>query len=155
MRAQVGLVVWFFSSLATIQSQQLVFDDAQTLLKSYCQTCHQGKSPAGRLDITRYATADSVIKEPQAWNRILLRLREGSMPPKGVPAPTSDQREKFSELSKAVKSRPSPSSSSGNGWVSANLGVILNPTRSSFRNTTSPSSSRPSTMSRFCSSSSS
>jgi hypothetical protein len=87
-----------FALLFPIQAQTFSFDDAQTVLKTFCQNCHQGKSPAARLDITRYATAESVIKEPQTWNRILLRVREGSMPPKGVPAPTADQRERFSAL---------------------------------------------------------
>jgi len=84
----------FFFALVSLQAQ--TFDDAQAMLKSYCQNCHQGKSASARLDVTRYATPDSVIKEPQTWNRILVRVREGSMPPKGLPAPTADQREKFS-----------------------------------------------------------
>jgi hypothetical protein len=72
------------------------FDDAQAVLKNYCQSCHQGKTPPGRFDVTRYSTADTIVKEPQMWSRIFQRLHDGSMPPKGVSTPSADQREQFS-----------------------------------------------------------
>src|SRR6266849_1703695 len=37
-----------FALLFPIQAQTFSFDDAQTVLKTYCQHCHQGKSPAAR-----------------------------------------------------------------------------------------------------------
>lgn len=68
------------------------FSDAESSLKNYCVTCHQGSAPAGHLDLTRYTAPDSILQQPEVWSRIYQRVREGSMPPKGVPAPTADQR---------------------------------------------------------------
>src|SRR5437667_3523174 len=82
---------------ATPQSlKAFSFDDAQAVLKTYCQACHQGKTAPGRLDLTRYSSADTLAKEPQIWSRVYQRMHDGSMPPKGTPAPAVEQREQFS-----------------------------------------------------------
>jgi hypothetical protein len=71
------------------------FADAQAALKRYCQSCHQGSSAPGRLDLSRYAAAESVSQDPQVWSRIYQRVREASMPPKGLPAPAAAEREQL------------------------------------------------------------
>ena len=68
------------------------FSDAESSLKKYCVTCHHGSTPSGHLDLTRYTARDSISQQSEVWSRIYQRVREGSMPPKGVPAPTADQR---------------------------------------------------------------
>jgi hypothetical protein len=75
---------------------EYAFGDARAVFETYCQSCHQGKTPAAHLDLTRYKTADSVTTEPQVWSRVYQRVRDGSMPPKGMPAPAADQREQLS-----------------------------------------------------------
>src|SRR5262245_49209238 len=84
-------VILAFSSLAGAYT----FDDAQILLKTYCQSCHQGKSPAGGFDLARVAAQSTLHDRPEAWNKLLARVRNGEMPPKGLPAPAVDQRESF------------------------------------------------------------
>jgi hypothetical protein len=71
------------------------FSDAERSLKNYCVTCHHGSTPAGHLDLTRYTAPDSISQQSEVWSRIYQRVREGSMPPKGLPAPTADQREQL------------------------------------------------------------
>src|SRR5262249_39232477 len=71
------------------------FDDGKAFLKTHCQTCHQGKTPAGNFDIQQVAAPASLRSEIARWNRLALRVRNGEMPPKGVPAPSPDQREQF------------------------------------------------------------
>ncbi len=71
------------------------FDEAQVFLKTYCRTCHQGKSPAAGFNLARIATTDSLRDHGQNWNSVLNRVRNGEMPPKGTPAPLSEQREVF------------------------------------------------------------
>jgi hypothetical protein len=81
------------------------FGDAQSSLKNYCVSCHHGSTPSGHLDLTRYTAPDSISQQSEVWSRIYQRVREGSMPPKGVPAPTADQRSWPDGLKKLCKVR--------------------------------------------------
>lgn len=69
--------------------------EAQALLKTYCVQCHQGKTPAAKLNLSRFRTIESVLDQPRVWNRMLVRVRNGEMPPQGKPAPAMKQREAF------------------------------------------------------------
>jgi hypothetical protein len=70
--------------------------ESQTFVKTYCESCHQGAKAPARLDLTVYATdPDAVMKDLRAWGRVLERVREASMPPKGMPAPSTEERERF------------------------------------------------------------
>jgi hypothetical protein len=93
-RVWVSISVCVFA--AQLISAQSVHssDDARGVLQTYCQTCHQGKSAAGHLDLTQY-TAGDVSKDPQVWTRVYQRVHDGSMPPKGMPAPSADQRDQL------------------------------------------------------------
>src|SRR5262245_32514920 len=71
------------------------FDEAQALLKTYCRSCHQGKSPAGGFDLARVVVNSPLHDRPETWNKLLARMRNGEMPPKGLPAPSVDERESF------------------------------------------------------------
>ena len=67
----------------------------QTLVGHYCAGCHQGKSPAGGLNLAALAAGKTPADEPAAWERIATRVRNSEMPPKGLPAPTPDERATF------------------------------------------------------------
>src|SRR5260370_9540566 len=71
------------------------FEDSRALLKSYCYGCHRSKSPAAGLDLARFDTLDSALAQPRPWSAVIARVKEASMPPKGMPAPSMEQREKF------------------------------------------------------------
>lgn len=74
---------------------QFGYADAQSLLKTYCQGCHQGASPAGGLAVAQLAAPTAA--NTATWSKLLLRLRNGEMPPKGAPAPPLEARERFLE----------------------------------------------------------
>ncbi len=69
-------------------------DQAQLLLKKYCAGCHMGKAPAGGFRVDQLAAAH-VDAETPAWTRLVARVKNGEMPPKGVPAPAMGDREEF------------------------------------------------------------
>ncbi len=74
---------------------QYSFDDAKHLLETYCLTCHQGKAPAAGLNLAAFTTPASLSLRAPKWNTILSRVGNSEMPPRGAPAPASDQREAF------------------------------------------------------------
>src|SRR5215468_12026939 len=85
------------SCVAILQAQPApyTFDQGQQFLKTYCQTCHQGNSPAGGFAVQRLATADTITSQAERWNKVAFRLRNGEMSPKGVLAPLVPEREQF------------------------------------------------------------
>ncbi|MDP9170557.1 MAG: DUF1592 domain-containing protein, partial [Acidobacteriota bacterium] len=92
MRALAAIAFLFTSSAAL---GQYSFDDANHLLAAWCQSCHQGKSPAAGLNVTALAAPDSLSLRAPQWSKILLRVHNSEMPPRGAPAPDPDQREAF------------------------------------------------------------
>jgi hypothetical protein len=62
-------------------------DAGRPFLKQYCQPCHTGAKPAGGLNIEQV--------DLDAWSRIATRVRNGEMPPQGIPAPPLADKEAF------------------------------------------------------------
>jgi hypothetical protein len=73
------------------------FDDAQRFLQSQCSTCHQGVKPAGGFTLREIATPASMRTQPERWNQLALRVRNGEMPPKSAGPPPVADRERFLE----------------------------------------------------------
>ncbi|MGH9660368.1 MAG: DUF1592 domain-containing protein, partial [Bryobacteraceae bacterium] len=71
------------------------FDAAQSLLKTYCAKCHQGKNAQARFDVAKLAATKSLSADARPWTRLLARVRDGEMPPQGAPAPDAMLRERF------------------------------------------------------------
>jgi hypothetical protein len=71
------------------------FENAQSFLNTYCLSCHQGESPAGGLNTQRLGTQESLRTDAERWSKLVLRVKNGEMPPKGFPMPELDQREQF------------------------------------------------------------
>jgi hypothetical protein len=71
------------------------FEQAQGFLKTYCVSCHQGPKPSAGFLVTNLNTMDSMMAEPRRWSRMLTRVRDNEMPPKGAPAPSTEAREAF------------------------------------------------------------
>ncbi len=83
------------SAAGAAAQQDFDFPHAQALLKTYCQSCHQGRTAAGGLNLTPVSAATALPDDPTAWKKVLTRVRNGEMPPKGVPTPSLDERENF------------------------------------------------------------
>ena len=84
----------------------------RALLDRYCVVCHNERRRTGglaldALDVSRVGEA------PEVWERVVLKLRGGMMPPAGRPRPAPVEYEGFrawleSELDRAAASRPDP-----------------------------------------------
>lgn len=62
--------------------QQTFRRTVEPFVQGYCVTCHKGDKPKGDLDLSPYATVESVAKDYPRWGTVLDRLEEGDMPPK-------------------------------------------------------------------------
>jgi len=79
------------------QTTPYSFADAQQFLKSRCQGCHQGEKPAGGFSVQKVASAETLRPQSSRWTKVALRVHNNEMPPKGAPAPSTDEREKFTD----------------------------------------------------------
>jgi mono/diheme cytochrome c family protein len=58
----------------------------QAVLTKYCITCHSSKLRTGGLSL-QDADLNNVPAEAETWEKVIRKLRTGSMPPQGVPRP--------------------------------------------------------------------
>ncbi len=70
-------------------------NEAHEFLTAYCTPCHHSKSPGGGLNVQALVAADQVASNAEKWSRIVVRVRNGEMPPRGAPAPAVEAREHF------------------------------------------------------------
>jgi hypothetical protein len=56
------------------------------MLDAYCVSCHAGEKPKGGLNLAALQS-DELTKHPQAWERIIRKLRSRTMPPAGKDRP--------------------------------------------------------------------
>ncbi len=71
--------------------------DILPVTNKFCISCHQGNSAAAGINLARFKTEASVKTDLATWERISRAISTGSMPPKGMPAPTKTQRQAVSE----------------------------------------------------------
>ncbi len=84
----------------------------QAVLNKYCVTCHSAKLHTGGLSLQDASLAD-VPASAESWEKVIRKLRTGSMPPQGVPHPdpaTADSLAAFLEtsLDRAAVAKPNP-----------------------------------------------
>ena len=68
-------------------------DGFETIVKPFvkqnCVACHNAKTLSGDLDLDRFLslTGPAALKERERWEKVIARLKSGTMPPKGIPNP--------------------------------------------------------------------
>lgn len=83
------------------------------VLNKTCTPCHNDRSAAGGLNLGLFTVPTSTTDQRDGWERIIQKVRNGEMPPKGVPrsAPELDGMMKFieGEFARADKNvKPDP-----------------------------------------------
>src|ERR1700690_689218 len=75
---------------AIVISQQIARPQAlppdQALLKQYCIGCHNEKLKTAGLMLDKLDLAHPG-QDPEAWEKVVRKLRAGMMPPSGMPRP--------------------------------------------------------------------
>jgi hypothetical protein len=96
--------------VAFAQADSLVAQ--QAVLNKYCITCHSAKLRTGGLSL-QDADLNSVPTAADTWEKVIRKLRTGSMPPQGLPRPdtaTVNNLASFLEtsLDRAAAATPNP-----------------------------------------------
>ena len=66
------------------QAGQAPLSPSRTLLDKYCVTCHNDKRQTAGLMLDRMNIED-VSTSAAAWEKVVRKLRSGTMPPVGMP----------------------------------------------------------------------
>src|SRR5665213_295668 len=77
--------------------------DVRPFLDQYCIGCHSGKTPAAQLDLKSFTTLSSVLQDFGHWTLLMERIERQEMPPKPVPQPPAERRQKVIDWVKAVR----------------------------------------------------
>jgi len=101
-------LIWLLPLAATAAAT----DGPSGMVSRYCAGCHSAKVKSGGLAIT---ALDPLHPERDAaeWERVLVKLRSGIMPPAGAPRPTKAAVEQFASsieagLDRAAAAHPNP-----------------------------------------------
>jgi len=83
-----------------------------SLTQQYCQTCHNNRLKTGGLTLEGLSPADAAA-HPEIWEKVVLKLRGGMMPPQGMPRPDQPTLERFTvnleqTLNRAALAAPDP-----------------------------------------------
>src|SRR5437879_350976 len=63
------------------------------LIKTLCARCPTGKNAPTGLALDKYPTRESVLKARSAWEQVSQNIIGQTMPPKGAPQPSQQQRD--------------------------------------------------------------
>ena len=63
-------------------------------LAANCYMCHSAELKSGNLNLEVFQTAASVMQNREKWELLLLKIRTGEMPPKGIPRPSPEELQK-------------------------------------------------------------
>lgn len=94
----IGVGVFLLSALQPVRAQSQAPDfekHAKPVLQTFCAPCHSGKAPPAGINPTQYRSMADVQKAPREFERILVALRAGTMPPAGSKQPTVAERKKL------------------------------------------------------------
>src|SRR5262245_54853765 len=65
--------------------------DQRRLLDRYCVTCHNERLKTGNLTLDQFDVATPGA-HPEVWEKVVHKLRTGTMPPPNMPQPSDDDR---------------------------------------------------------------
>jgi hypothetical protein len=96
----------------TAPARQLPAASHGQVVTQYCVGCHNGRALAGGLALDG-VDASNVSAAPEAWEKVLRKLRTGAMPPQGVKRPDQRVYDEMvgwleGELDRAAAAAPNP-----------------------------------------------
>jgi hypothetical protein len=119
--SKIGLVcalAWMISQVTSSAQQQSAGPglagaaSESGVLDKYCVSCHSDKAKTGGLTLEKRDLAN-VAASPDVWEKVVLKLRAGMMPPTGLPRLDKASRENLigfleTSLDRAADLKPNP-----------------------------------------------
>ena len=78
----------------TVEAADSFQDTVLPFVKTYCVECHNQKKNEGQLDLTRYATSESVAADYRKWEHVVTFVTKEEMPPPDAQQPEPVERAK-------------------------------------------------------------
>ncbi|HZI81527.1 MAG TPA: DUF1592 domain-containing protein [Vicinamibacterales bacterium] len=105
------------SSAVRAQAPPVPATPAASLVATYCVSCHNDRAKVGGFSLAA-ADAGRVAATPEAWEKVVVKLRSRSMPPAGMRRPDNPTYDAVSawlegELDRAAVARPNPGRPAG------------------------------------------
>jgi hypothetical protein len=89
----LGLLVALL--VAPVRAAELAsLDQVTGWVTKHCVECHSAESAEGGLDLSTFSSPAAVAEHAEEWRKILVRVRNGEMPPEGSePLPLADREQ--------------------------------------------------------------
>ena len=68
--------------------------EIRPVLEKFCFKCHGPDKPKGGVNLAKYTSEDSIMRDPKQWQIVHRQIHELEMPPEGKPVPSPEQRDK-------------------------------------------------------------
>ncbi len=116
MRLPVGYLLLYAASVVCVPAGAFAQQDSpaarSALLNKYCVTCHNAKLRTGGLTL-QDANLGNVPADAETWEKVIRKLRTGSMPPQGMPRPDAASLNDFAAslenaVDRAAAANPNP-----------------------------------------------
>jgi hypothetical protein len=78
-------------------------DTVRPFVTKYCIGCHSGATPAAQFDLKSYTSLEAVTRDYPRWALVMEKLKAQEMPPKPLPPPPADARQKVIDWIQAVR----------------------------------------------------
>src|SRR5262245_8971872 len=110
--AVVGGIAALCGARTAGQTPPPAASSSRALLDTYCITCHNQRLHTAGLELDS-ADVTNPAANPEIWERVIVKLRAGSMPPAGRPRPDAASYQAFAswletEIDRAWVRNPSP-----------------------------------------------
>ena len=69
--------------------------DVAQVLSAHCLSCHGDTRPKADLSLTKYTTAEAILKDRKVWQRVQEVIHGGEMPPEPRPKPGPGESDAF------------------------------------------------------------
>ena len=106
MRRRITLLILALASAAEAATPAIERQFEATVrpfIVTYCAGCHSGSSAAAQFDLKSYTTLNLVTRDYPRWALVAHRLEAHEMPPKTVPQPPAEARERVIHWISAVR----------------------------------------------------
>jgi hypothetical protein len=100
----LGLAAWAWSADEPDAHERRFVDVVQPFLKAYCLECHGTTKQQAKLDLSKFTSPASVVKNHRVWERVAERLEAEEMPPaKATKHPRPHERRAVLEWLREVR----------------------------------------------------